>query len=149
MFYVVINITEYNSDNKPIVKYEPYIFDVKNVTEVSNPSAKTQVLRVGLVDIITSIFEQHSIASVIQYNKEITTCGSYKKLFEYLFDYVKDHIRTNLNNTYNLKKELIYKSDFMFIDKVVSGNDSEVNMEALIKHTFGKIKRDATIYEAL
>jgi hypothetical protein len=33
----------------------------------------------------------------------------------------------------------------MFIDKVISGNDAEVNMEALIKHTFGKIKRDATI----
>ena len=149
LFYVVINITEYNSDNKPIVKYEPYIFDVKNVVEVSQPGAKTQVLRIGLVDIITSIFEQHSIASVIQYNKEITTCGSYKKLFEYLFDYVKDHIRTNLNNTYNLKKELIYKADYMFIDKVISGNDAEVNMEALIKHTFGKIKRDATIQEAL
>ncbi|MBO5827410.1 MAG: hypothetical protein J6R59_02965 [Paludibacteraceae bacterium] len=146
---MVINITEYNSDDNPIVKYEPYIFDVKNVVEISSKDSKTQILRVGLVDVITSIFEQHSIASVIQYNKEITTCGSYKKLFAYLFDYVKDHIQTNLNNTYCLKKELIFTEEYMFLDKIVSGNDGEVNMEALIKHTFGKIERDATIYEAL
>lgn len=149
LFNVVINITEYNSDDNPIVKYEPYIFDVKNVVEISSKDSKTQILRVGLVDVITSIFEQHSIASVIQYNKEITTCGSYKKLFAYLFDYVKDHIQTNLNNTYCLKKELIFTEEYMFLDKIVSGNDGEVNMEALIKHTFGKIERDATIYEAL
>jgi hypothetical protein len=31
LFYVVINITEYAADGKPAVKYEPYIFDVKNV----------------------------------------------------------------------------------------------------------------------
>jgi hypothetical protein len=31
LFYVVINITEYAADGKPVVKYEPYIFDVKRV----------------------------------------------------------------------------------------------------------------------
>lgn len=149
LFHVVINITEYNAEGKPMVKYEPYIFDVKNVVEINNPNEKTQVLRVGLVDIFTSIFEQHSIASVIQYNKEITEAGNYKILFKYLYDYVLDHIKTNFNNTYSLKKELIFKSSYTFLGKVISGHDDETDMTALVKHTFGKIKRDATIQEAL
>ena len=36
LFHVVINITEYNLDETPLVKYEPYIFDIGKVTAISN-----------------------------------------------------------------------------------------------------------------
>ena len=68
-----------------------------------------------LVDIITSIFQQHSIASVIQYDRKITKSESYKQLFAYLFEYVKDHIKTNLNTTYQLKKDLIFTDTANFL----------------------------------
>lgn len=149
LFYVVINITEYAADGKPVVKYEPYIFDVKRVQEVTSNQQKTQILRVELVDIITSIFQQHSIASVIQYDRKITKSESYKQLFAYLFEYVKDHIKTNLNTTYQLKKDLIFTDSANFLGQSSGDSEDSVGLNALISHTFGKIKRDATIFEAL
>jgi predicted transcriptional regulator len=102
-----------------------------------------------LVDIITSIFQQHSIASVIQYNQSIVNSSNYKTVYGIIFDYVKDHIKTNLNNVYELKKDLIFTENCSFLGGSYSGNDSEMDIKDLIAHTFGKIKRDATIYEAL
>lgn len=149
LFHVVINITEYNLDETPLVKYEPYIFDIGKVTAISNSNDENQILRIELIDIITSIFEQHSFASVIQYNTDIRTSTSYKQLFKYIFSYVKDHIKTNFNNTYELKKELLFDETFTFVNQKISGNDEGVDMMELIKDTFGKIKRDSTIQEAL
>jgi hypothetical protein len=66
--YVVINITEYetiNGKSKPFVKYEPYLFDISYVENISSPQENPKVLRIGLMDCVTSIMEQHSIASVI------------------------------------------------------------------------------------
>lgn len=149
LFYVVINITEYNLDDTPLVKYEPYIFDIGNVQVISEKDDAEQVLRIELIDMITSILESHSFASVIQYDTSIKSSDSYKELFGYIFDYVKDHIKTNFNNNYELKKELLFDQKYTFIDKKISGNDEELQLNELIMDTIGKIKRDSTIKEAI
>jgi hypothetical protein len=61
-FYVIINITEYVNDSdvggtKPFIKYEPYIFDVSYVENISSPQNTNKVLRFGLMDCVTSIIE--------------------------------------------------------------------------------------------
>ena len=55
LFYLVMNITEYDASGTPIVKYEPYIFDISYVQNISSPMEKQQILRIGLIDIVTSI----------------------------------------------------------------------------------------------
>lgn len=150
--YVIINITEYENINgqiKPFVKYEPYIFDISYVENVNSPDKNPKVLRIGLMDCVTSIIEQHSIASVIQFNRNITTATSYKRVFQYIHEYIKDHINTNLINKFEWKKDLLYDESCTFISGNTSGNDTEAQMSWLVQDTFGKISRDATIAEAL
>jgi len=40
LFYVVMNITEYDASGEPIVKYEPYIFDISYIQTLSLPTEK-------------------------------------------------------------------------------------------------------------
>ena len=154
-FYVVINFTEYmtvenTTETIPNIKYEPFIFDISYVESLSSPVDTDKILRIGLMDIVTSILEQHSIASVIQFDRNITKTTSYKNVFKYILEYVKDHIQTNLNQKYVWKKDLLYDSNCMFLGKVSSGCDAETaDMSWLIEDTFARIPRNATISQAL
>ena len=153
-FYVIINITEYANDTdgggtKPFIKYEPYIFDVSYVENISSPQNTNKVLRFGLMDCVTSIIEQHSIASVIQFDRNIVTATSYKRVFGYIHAYIKDHIVTNLNNKFEWKKDLLYNDSCTFVGGKSSGNDTDTYMSWLVSDTFGRIPRNATISEAL
>lgn len=147
LFYLVMNITEYNSSDEPIVKYEPYIFDISYIQNLSSPTEKTQILRIGLVDIITSILTQHSFASVIRFNSSITSCDNYKKVYNYIFEYVLDHIKTCFNYKYEYKKKLLFKSNEKFIGKNISGHDGD--LKTLVSDTLKKIHPNASIKEAL
>lgn len=153
--YVVINITEYTNINdntnlkKPFIKYEPYIFDISYVENINSPQQSVKTLRIGLMDCVTSIIEQHSIASVIQFNRNIVTATSYKRVFQYIHAYIKDHINTNLNNKFEWKKDILYNESCMFLDDASSGNDVTTDLSWLVKDTFGRIPRNATISEAL
>lgn len=150
--YIVINITEYeniNGELKPYVKYEPYIFDLSYAENISSSDSQNKILRLGLMDCVTSIIEQHSIANVIQFNRNITTATSYKRVFQYIHEYIKDHINTNLNNKFEWKKDLLYDDTCSFLTGNTSGNDTNTYMSWLVSETFGKISKDATIAEAL
>lgn len=147
LFYLVLNITEYNAEGEPIVKYEPYIFDISYVQNLSHPTEKTQILRIGLVDIITSIFEQHSIASVIRFNSSITKQSSYKGVYSIIFNYVLDHIKTCFNYQYEYKKELLFKAGDSFFGKQLCGGEGD--LETLVQDTFRKIHPNSSIKEAL
>ena len=149
LFYLIINITEYNVDDTPLVKYEPYIFDISDIITMTQ-SDGSEILRINVVDMITSIFEQHNFASVIQYDSRIVSSSNYKEFMGYIFTYAKDHIATNFNNLYHLKKELLFGQDFKFLDQKLSGYDDGIDLNILIKDgTIGKIKRDSTIKQAL
>ena len=151
--YVVINITEYVTDKggefKPFIKYEPYIFDVSYVENVFGPNENTKLLRLGLMDCMTSILEQHSIGSVIQFDRRITTATSYKRVFQFIHAYVKDHMNTNLNGKFAWKKDLLYNDTCTFVKGNTSGNDENTYMSQLVSDTFSRIPRNATIAEAL
>lgn len=150
--YVVINITEYvtvDGKTKPFIKYEPYIFDISYVENVSSPDEKYKTLRLGLMDCMTSVLEQHSIGSVIQFDRRITTATSYKRVFQFIHAYVKDHINTNLNNKFEWKKDLLYNDTCTFVKGNTSGNDENTYMSQLVSDTFSRIPRNATIAEAL
>lgn len=150
--YVVINITEYinvGNEIKPFIKYEPYIFDISYVENINSPQQSVKTLRIGLMDCVTSIIEQHSIASVIQFNRNITTATSYKRVFQYIHEYIKDHINTNLNNKFAWKKDILYNDSCLFLNDASSGNDVTTDLSWLVQDTFGRIPRDATISEAL
>ena len=81
-YYLVLNITKYvdNTLGKetPQIKYEPYIFDIDYVVNVSSPNKEEKILKIWVVDVVTSILRTHSIASVIKFNKDITNSTSYK-----------------------------------------------------------------------
>ena len=149
-YYVVINFTEYDSDGTTAeVKYEPYIFDISYVQNLESPDKEGKKLRIGLVDCMTSILKNHSIASVIKQHTDITTAQSYKAVLEYILMYVKKHIQINTNNKYEFKKDLLYGPTMTCLGNVYNGNDMDEDMSDLVKATFGKISRNATIYEAL
>lgn len=148
-YYLIINITEYDNDNKPKIKYEPYIFDIDKVQNLSSPNKENKKLRIYLVDVMTSILKTHSIASVIKFNREIIQASSYKKIFEIILDYVKKNIQINTNNKYEYKKDLLYGVNTTCSGNALNGNDTEAKMENLVMYSFSKISRDASIYEAM
>ena len=147
LFYLVMNITEYDANGTPIVKYEPYIFDISYVQNISSPMEKQQILRIGLIDIVTSILEQHSFASVIQWNSQIKEYNSYKEVYATIFDYVKDHLITCFANKFEYKKELLFKKGDKFLGKELCGGEGDLRL--LVKETFEKIHPDSSIKEAL
>lgn len=151
-YYLVITFTQYMDtvlQQKPVLKYEPYIFDIDYVQNLSNPQTEDKKLRIGLVDIITSILKTHSIASVIKFHRQLPSSGSYKKAFEIILDYVKSYIKVNTNNKYQLKKDLLYDEETKCLGNTKDGYDKYASMEELVKASFQKIPRDATILEAL
>jgi hypothetical protein len=81
------------------VKYEPYIFDIDSVMNLSAPNVEDKKIRVYLVDLMTNILNSHSIASVIRFNTEITKAQSYKRVFDIILDYIRCHLKINMNDS--------------------------------------------------
>lgn len=149
-YYLVINFTEYDGEGtSPQTKYEPYIFDISYVQNLTSPGEERKMLRIGLVDCMTSILKNHSIASVIKQHTDIVTAYSYKTVLEYILTYVKRHMQINTNNKYEFKKDLLYGPTMTCLGNIYNGNDTDEDMSDLVKATFGKISRNATIYDAL
>jgi hypothetical protein len=98
---------------------------------------------------MTAILRTHSIASVIKFNKTIVDSQSYKDVFSIILDYIKCYLKVNSNNTIDFKKDLLYGSNVLFGGNKLNGNDEGNVMTDLIKNSFGKINRRATIYEAM
>lgn len=153
VYYVVINITKYKDNELGVqqiqYKYEPYIFDIDSVTNISSSQKQEKILKIGLVDIVTSILKTHSIASVIKYDKDIVTCGSYKYIFSKILEYVKNYIKVNTNNKYQFKKDLLYGENTVCLGRGYNGYDADAGMTQLIKSSFLKISRNASIMQAL
>lgn len=153
VYYVVINITKYKDNELGVqqiqYKYEPYIFDIDSVTNVSSSQKQEKILKIGLVDIVTSILKTHSIASVIKFHKDIVQCGSYKYIFEKILEYVKNYIKVNTNNKYQFKKDLLYGENTICFGRGYNGYDAAAGMQQLIKSSFSKIPRNASIMQAL
>lgn len=151
-YYLVITITQYanqQSKQKPLIKLQPYIFDIDYVENISNPQAEDNVLRLGLIDIVSSVLKTHSIASVIKFHRNITNAKSYKQVFQKIFSYVKDYFKINTNNKYEYKKSLLYGKNVKCSGVANSGYDAEGDMSGLIAASFAKIEKNASIMQAL
>lgn len=148
-YYFVVNITEYVGNTS--IKYEPYIFDMMSISNITKPFKKDKVVKIQLVDVITSILSSHSIASFIKFaGLGVTKCKNYKILFSKIIDYVKRFIKINNNNEYEFKKDVIFDDKMMFKGKSkLNGYDDDLELSALVTASFNKIDRNASIYEAL
>lgn len=149
-YYFVITFTQYVANNHSI-KYEPYIFDVASVETITRGYKSDKLIRINLVDIITSILQSHSVASFIKFEgTEITKCRSYKQLFEKIIDYVKRYIKINTDNHFEFKKDVIYDELTRFNGaEKKNGFDADLDLGFLVEATFNKIDRNASIWEAL
>lgn len=148
-YYFVINITEYGSYGS--LKYEPYIFDIGSIENITNPFKSDKQVKIHLVDIMTSILQSHSIASFIKFETtEVTKCKSYKELFRRIINYAKRYIRINNNNVYEYKKDVLFDENMLFNGKErLNGYDADQDYSHLVTASFNKIDRNASIYEAL
>lgn len=149
-FYFVINFTQYVSGGKSI-KYEPYIFDIASVETITKGYKREQVIKLRVVDIITSILQSHSIASFIKFEgTEVTKARNYKYLFSKIINYVKRFVKINTDNYFEFKKDVIFDERTVFngADKL-NGYDADLDLGLLIEASFNKIDRNASIWEAL
>lgn len=146
-FFFVLNFTEVSGQQQE--RYQPYIFDISWIEQLSNPQSNERKMRIHLVDCMTAILKSHSIASVIRFNNNIVQAASYKDVFGIILNYIKCYLKINSNVTCDFKKDLLYKSDVLCGGVKFNGNDADVNMSHLVKNTFGKISRNASIYEAM
>jgi hypothetical protein len=103
------------------------------------------MLRIWLVDIITSILKNHSIASVIKFNKGLTSSDSYKDVFTKIMEYVRNYIKVNTNNKYEFHKPLLYQSNMYCFGTAKNGYDVGASMGDLIKASFKRISKNASI----
>lgn len=149
LFYFVINMTDYVGESS--IKYEPYIFEIETVRQVTSPfRSGSRLLRFQLVDIITSILKSHSIASLIRFDKDVVNVSTYKSLFISIVNYVKNFIRVNMNNKFEFKKDVLFGDEIKWKGKEeLNGHDSGLNLNDLIKFSFHKVGRNASIWEAL
>lgn len=152
-YYVIINFTKYQNDENgnqiATIKYQPYIFDIDYIENVGSANRENKRLRIWLVDVVTSILKRHSIASVIKRNKSLTSSTSYKEVFQEIMEYVRDYIKVNTNNKYQYNKPLLFKHDTKCIGFAKNGNDEGNDMSELVKASFKKISKNASIYQAL
>lgn len=159
-YYFVIVISEWATISKQtesgvtqsmeeIVKYQPYIFDIDSVMNLTAPNTEDKKIRVYLVDLMTSILNSHSIASVIRFNTEITKAQNYKRVFEIIMNYIKCHLKINMNDSAHFYKDLMYKDAMLCGGNQYNGYDDGNDMSQLVNNSFGKINRNATIREAL
>lgn len=151
-YYLIINFTKYqdvNNNEVATVKFQPYIFEIDRIQSLSNPQAEIKTLRIWLVDLVTKILKTHSIASVIKMHRNITKCQSYKEVFGYIMEYVRNYINVNTNNKYEYHKPLLYTNNTYCFGIAKNGNDVGVQMSGLIKASFKKVSKNASIKEAL
>lgn len=153
-YFLVINISRVDGgsqdgSDRVLTRFEPYIFDISYVEQLSAPDSQERRMRIHFVDCMTAILRTHSIASVIKFNRTIVDSQSYKDVFSIILDYIKCYLKVNSNNTIDFKKDLLYGSNVLFGGNKLNGNDEGNVMTDLIKNSFGKINRRATIYEAM
>jgi hypothetical protein len=150
-FYFVITFTEYVAGEASL-KYEPYIFDVSKVETITKGYKSDKIVRVHLVDVITSILQSHSIASFIKFEGTGVTKNtkSYKELFGKIINYVKRFIKINTDNYFEFKKDVLYDEQTRFDGlQKMNGYDGDIDLHHLITASFNKIDRNASIWEAM
>lgn len=148
-FFFVINIAEQTSDGGEFTYYQPYIFDIAWIEQLSNPESQERKMRIHLIDCMTAVLKTHSIASVIRFNPNIVECINYKDVFKIILNYIKCYLKTNSNNTADFRKDLLYGPGVHLGGNKNNGYDNDASMNSLIKNSFGKISRNATILQAL
>ena len=148
-FWLVINFTE--QVGTASIKYEPYIFEILSVTNISKSFSKEKLVRVNFVDVITSVLSSHSIASFIKHEgTDVTSTVNYKLLFEKIINYVKRYLKINTDNYWEFKKDVLYGENTRFDGyKKLNGFDSDLALDKLVTASFNKIDKNASIYEAL
>ena len=145
-FFVVVNISQ--KINGGIVHYEPYIFDITKVQQTSSSQSNQKQIIIHMIDCMTSVMKSHTIASVIKFNQSITSASSYKQVFSIILQYIKNYLRINTNVTSQFRKDLLYNDGVLLKGHPANGYDRQGDMSSLVKHSFAKMNRNATIYEA-
>lgn len=138
-YHLVINFRLAENETCGI-RFEPFIFDVTSVSNVLDNSGETkQILRLNFVDIFTYIAQQHSMATVIKFDPNISKKSSYREVFAVILDYFKRFIKVNYNGLYTIKKDLHFSSD----------KEGSADVKALVEHSFKKMDPTCTVYEGL
>lgn len=149
-YYFVINFTEIVKTDGTSIKYEPYIFDIVSVDTITKNYKKEKIVRMNVIDIITSILQSHSVASLIHFEKNITKEKNYKKVFERIVNYVKRFLKINMDNTLEFKKDVLFDEYTTYKgESKINGYDADVALEKLVIASFNKIDRNASIWEAM
>lgn len=148
-FWLVINFTEKVASTS--IKYEPYIFEILSVQNITSKFKKDKLVRVNFVDVITSVLSSHSIASFIKHEGlDVTSTKNYKLLFEKIINYVKRYLKINADNYWEFKKDVLYGEGTRFDGyKKLNGFDGDLDLGTLVTASFNKIDKNASIYEAL
>lgn len=148
-FWLVINFTEKVASTS--IKYEPYIFEILSVQNITSKFKKDKLVRVNFVDVITSVLSSHSIASFIKHEGlDVTSTKNYKLLFEKIINYVKRFLKINTDNYWEFKKDVLYGEGTRFDGyKKLNGFDGDLDLGTLVTASFNKIDKNASIYEAL
>lgn len=157
-FYIIINITMIETTEKgnTTIKLEPYIFEISKVENLSSPDSEDKRLRIHLMDLMTAICYNHSIATVIKLTKsEIVKRTSYKEVFKDILDYIKSHLKVNMLGKYDYRKDLYFTDEMKLQEKFRKKNQDDEDsggnedMSQLIKASFAKMAQDATIMDAI
>lgn len=155
-FYFIINITQYITQNgqEKSIKLQPYIFDISKTQNISHPSKQPEkIIRLHLVDYMTSILSTHSFCSLIKHRSKLLECDNYKDLYAEILEYVKQHMVVNLGQKYQIRKDLLFKSNTVLGNKrkaiPFNGYDADMKFNGLIRASIAKIDRNATILQGL
>lgn len=132
-FVVTISIL---GDGDDSVKLEPYVFDIVNVEPLPPKSSHERRMKLNLVDLITSVAKQHSIASVIKCYPNIVNSSSYKEVFKCILGYIKKYFKSNY----------LFKVDFK---KTARFMNESTDFSSLVNNSFKRISRSASIFEAM
>lgn len=134
-FYLVISFTVKDGQGSSI-KYEPYIFDVVSVMNLSSDNPQNVRVQINFCDLYRSIASQHSIGSVIKNDPQITRYSSYKDVFASILSFMRKFIKSN----YEGKMEISKTTRFMHENS---------DFSSLVQASFRKINQNDTILDAL
>lgn len=133
-FYFAVNITLV--DGGKSVKMQTYLFDIESTDFVPPQVENENIVRLQLIDSLSAIMKQHSIASVIKMNKDIVRASSYKEVCAIILMYLKRYIY--VNNSIEVK-----------LGKMIRYINESSDMSSCVENTFARMPKDTSIYDAL
>lgn len=107
-FYFVVGIFEVldDSKNEDGFMFQPYVFEIEDVTPVSSDGAISKVYKIELVDLISATLRKVSYGNLLLFYPSFPNCSSFVEAYSYILNFASMIINLNHNKRFYIDTQL-------------------------------------------